>query len=305
MMIVAVSVFAAGAVKTLEPKVGEALQEPGQDQQRNGQSGPSKNGQASAATTNRLFRVVSDPCEDLFVGDGRIVNLPYRKSPTKVNATYAVHRKTQNQFEVMLNLKFAPAQDYDGQASRGNVDQHYRRHAAQCIREYGSRLRDQRGRAISLKIISPTDASLTSVVPRSPLIHVSQAGIRDSSRRWSSDIACPVVLHELMHLVGLVDEYEPVPAWKRQETHDCRITGPASSLMRSSWSVRRHSRVLWPAHLNAVIYPTCREKNVRYHTCSKGAYRGAKRNDGCPDWDFRERLLCYEQCTEGDCDWLQ
>ena len=300
--IISVAILCAAAVGGVRGY--EAIQaHQAEDHSASEQSTPKR---SSAKTSARqFFRLVGDPCKELFIGEGRLVEMNWRQSPTQVGAHYAVHRKTQNEYEILLNLRFKADGAYDGRVSRSHVDDHYRRHARSCIRDFGGKLSDRLGRRIKLRIVPDNDKDLKSVVPAAPLISVSQSGIRDSSRRWSSDIACPVVLHELMHLIGLVDEYEPIPAWRHSETNNCRVTGPASSVMRSSWSVTRHARALWPGHMNAVLYPACQERNVRYYTCAKGAYRGRSRNDGCPDWNVKERLLCFEQCDETDCDWLE
>lgn len=297
LIIAALCALAIGAVRTLESRL-EA-----EDADAIDVATPAISGKRQQ-TERRLFREVEDECDDLLVGDGRTVDLNWRQSPTRVPAGYKVHRKAQQRYEVLLNLKFSAHRNYDGGVADAFLDQKYRDYAAQCIRQFGGRLRDQSGRRLELRVLNDDERALMKSTPRVP-IKIGARDLRDSSLLWSSNITCPVVMHELMHLLGLVDEYKPVVARHKNDTYDCRITGPSSSIMNGSQSVSQHARVLWPGHVNAVLYPACREKNERYYICAQAAYRGGGREGGCPDWSVKERLLCADQCTDDDCDWLE
>jgi len=65
---------------------------------------------------------------------------------------------------------------------------------------------------------------------RENVVAIAPSPHRSSSTRWAEDIDCNVILHEVLHLVGLVDGYEETI---RDEFH-CRHLEPLDSIMNSS-----------------------------------------------------------------------
>lgn len=66
-------------------------------------------------------------------------------------------------------------------------------------------------------------------------VHIGVAEGRNHSQGYTHNISCTTVIHELLHLTGLVDEYEELSLknilFGATATYDCRSLGPKSSVM--------------------------------------------------------------------------
>jgi hypothetical protein len=60
-------------------------------------------------------------------------------------------------------------------------------------------------------------------------IWIKNQNTRSQDNSYASLIDCPTMIHEILHLFGLVDEYEE----KLDGTYNCRAIGPAGSVMHS------------------------------------------------------------------------
>jgi hypothetical protein len=68
-----------------------------------------------------------------------------------------------------------------------------------CLDKYNSSLKGPDGESLRIKI--------SSRAPRQT-IYIKESTFRSRSSSYAEDISCPTVLHEVMHLMGLVDEYK-------------------------------------------------------------------------------------------------
>lgn len=115
-----------------------------------------------------------------------------------------------------------------------------------------------------------------------------------NSRAYSKAINCATILHEVLHLTGLVDEYEEidedVKSDVKQNLFNCRVLAAQDSIMSnqelaltkvglnadgeidSNIKKSNAKSLLHPAHFRALIYPGCQKKNSVYYKCSERAY---------------------------------
>ncbi|MBI3556726.1 MAG: hypothetical protein HY074_10725 [Deltaproteobacteria bacterium] len=176
--------------------------------------------------------------EDYVSDDGTLI-----KAGTKVPA-----------FEASVKLSFHP----DGSdVASGAIQEKYAARAREC---YGgepakSKLRGPGGEHLQIKLVDPDPdpKKPNASGPFVTSIAVPASEMRANSALWNPNISCPVILHETLHILGLVDEYQETSdgaivaadgkvtivddiskADKGSKTFkkwDCRIYGPADSMM--------------------------------------------------------------------------
>lgn len=140
-------------------------------------------------------------CTELSVGDTRVAD----GRLNNIGRGYAFRRTADNRYELAFNINFVqenmanttPAQLYE----RTN----------ECLESINTteRFRGPDGQIVDLKVLSPTDASNLEEFRRPPEIQVRimPEGHRSHSTAYEEDLSCDVIIHELMHLTGLADEY--------------------------------------------------------------------------------------------------
>ncbi len=249
-----------------------------------------------ATSTYSLAQVaVREFCEELPIDSAIRVRVPPFRSKTTTQK-YSLRRASTNVYDVFLNLEFKPARSFEGSAEEKiQLNDNYRARMNSCFRELESTLKDEHGRQLRLHIYNP---ELHKLQDAPPLVKIKiEGGIhRSNSMAYSYNIDCPTMIHEAFHLLGLIDEYEEhwkgynhnffslafrpyVPADNGvKPAFDCRALGPWDSVMNSQWSLGR-GQGLYSAHVNMIIYPHCQQKNQKYLSCARFAYRTSFQNN--------------------------
>jgi hypothetical protein len=145
-----------------------------------------------------------------------------------------------------------------------------------CINSVNSSLRGPLGEYLKL-----TQWTEKSVHPK-PIGHfvfVHEDFPRANSMAWEREEQCQTIIHELMHVLGLVDEYQ-------DEDFPIRNIGEEASIMsfhrlgferskivglRSIWSNKRRN-LLAPAQFLEITEKGCTDVNPLYAKCSEGSY---------------------------------
>lgn len=180
-----------------------------------------------------------DRCVDLPVGPNsfRVVDESSVDPSTGVPARYKLLHPAADRYVAEVNLNFEP------QSSRA----HFQSYAQQCMDQAARYLRGPppQNARLEVRIGNPSGPP---PAPRAD-IFIHPAPYRANSMNWSDNIDCSSVTHELMHVLGLVDEYHETAIGFRYnpETHsfsfteseatpdlahsNCRAEGPFDSLM--------------------------------------------------------------------------
>lgn len=224
------------------------------------------------------------------------VIIPASRSKTTTQK-YTLLRSSNNVYDVFLNLDFKPSKKYDGAIKdKKEINKIFKSKMNACFKTMENSLVDELNRKIRLHIYDKDNSILPSAPPLVK-IKLENDAHRSNSFAYSSDIDCPTFIHETLHLLGLVDEYEE--RWlgfnhnffslafnpivensdKVLPAFDCRAIGPENSIMHNQWSVYR-GKSLFSGHVNTIIYPNCAEKNDKYYTCAKYAYKTSAKNNG-------------------------
>lgn len=221
-------------------------------------------------------------------GTFKDIDISSKKSLTGVHQIYRLKRTKEGSFEVIFNVKFYRDDDtvdgFDTEADPVLTTQ-FRKKATTCLREAEGKTNGPNGEKVIFKIYDGQD---DESAPPEELVGIKESG-RAHAHSWTQDINCSTILHELLHLTGLVDEYpeqskgfvqDPkTGGWKFVETnaektaYDCRKIYPKNSIMA-------HDDLAWTESVA--------KWNMQTDYCS------CNQADDCAGF-FKERKIKFEQ----------
>jgi hypothetical protein len=224
-------------------------------------------------------------CRELAIGSERIVSISQMMSSTRVEQYFTLKRVDSDSYELYINYDFKLQKNYktDG-ASSLQVFGNYKKRIQECFDQHQDLLKDEKGRSLrlyvynekrDLKITRPKAVSIN-------LLWATNEKFRANSRNYNHEITCETLIHEGLHLTGLVDEYEETQMKTmilKKPKYNRRALGPESSIMRAPWEIENPSvdHVLFSGQINAILYPNCASKNSKYYTCASLAYKTGKK----------------------------
>ena len=232
---------------------------------------------------NMVYRV----CHDYRYREIREVNVDGVLSP---DDTYLVQRNFDGNYTIPLAMEFTADNRYDGPVPEEQVHNHYLRKVKKCITEKANPyLIGPNGKRLNIEI---QDAKNSKCIPKHSIL-ITAAEERSLDDRYAADIECGTIVHEVLHNLGLVDEYK-YPSYNCRviqrnsimSTHwerYCKISSnsnddgcqsyPSCRSRRTYRSPRQRSRrgivrrkincqasLLDPAHFNAILYGDCRKR---------------------------------------------
>ena len=164
----------------------------------------SENGNEMLKTMSDLLKALneSSQCLDLNPGEEKTVY-----SGTGRHRSYTVKRTQDGNYSVPLTLEFFPDKDYEGPVSKEEVPDYYMDKVQKCIKQANQKMLGPNGKRLRIAInkASKTDKCNANKTHR---ISIGSPYHRSNSGKYASDIDCPVVTHEILHLLGLCDEYQ-------------------------------------------------------------------------------------------------
>ncbi|MBL7688690.1 MAG: hypothetical protein JNJ49_11705 [Bdellovibrionaceae bacterium] len=183
----------------------------------------------------------SSLCKPGAVGSNKIVDISAQESPTGVEHKYLLSRVSNDQYRIAFNLRWSPDGTNSGEGETNRV---WGARVSNCFASLDGRIRGPNGEKVSFELYKHEDQN----VPEPPLVKLTMRPTgRANSRNWTEDMTCPEIFHELLHLVGLVDEYpERSKGYRLNEktgqyifvekdaekvAFDCRKIYPLSSVM--------------------------------------------------------------------------
>jgi hypothetical protein len=185
-------------------------------------------GTSVTTSTATSAAMVPEGCTRLKTGQSIVVNFSDEQSPTGVAAHYGLSRPKDDVYIVEINPHYSVGAGYDGGVPANDVNVNFHNRVSKCLKEFENTLKDPRaGKAFVIRLSD--NASL----PPLP-ISIVASGKRANSANYPSDIGCPVILHETLHLLGLPDEYPDSHPAMGESASDCRITAPDDSIMSNA-----------------------------------------------------------------------
>jgi hypothetical protein len=223
-------------------------------------------------------------CVQLANGGSQSVSLPQTFSD--IAASYRLSRTGDQSYRAELNLAFP--QTAEGNAVRSRL--------TSCLSRINSTLATGTPSTAGVGRLELAVSAPGATDPPPRPIQILPASGRSHSVAWESDIDCETMTHEMMHLLGLVDEYReqqlgyvhgppgssPPYRWVERGAevpgYACRTLGPSGSLMTDMYAAFRRvappatATLLLPAQFRAITQPGCNAANRTYYSCARTAY---------------------------------
>lgn len=188
----------------------------------------------------QVIRTLDPQCIDLQVGDNKFINFSGQESPTLVRHRYELKRVTSKEYQVIIPITLVHNNQAKIKALYEKIDK--------CLSLVNPYFLGPDSQKLSLSV-QPNQSKTVNL--DSNIITIRENFKELSSAEFTSEMECPAVVHELLHLVGLVDEYpekregyirnpdgtlRTVGNGENFETalFNCRSIGPESSIMHSA-----------------------------------------------------------------------
>ena len=266
-------------------------------------------------------------------------------SGTGLNRSYLVKRESDGSYSIPLSLNFVVGKDYDGPVPKSQAPEHYFRETKKCLQQANKKMLGPQGEKLNIIINPAQSQSATELIRRQGIltrgflnkmdsstqgstcaknlgtkIFIRSKDFRSSSTNYEADIDCPTVTHEILHLLGLCDEYgekisgyyvdsqtgkilspdekksRDESGYKFQPFYPCRLI-QFNSIMASQYEkwynvFKGHGQsLLDPGHFKSILYGSCLEKNQNFNKCSQLAYQKYQENQNCQ----KEQEECERQ----------
>lgn len=230
-------------------------------------------------------------CTPLEVGEEMLVDETVKGALTP---HYVLKKTANNEFTAVVDIDFE------------NPD--HKKTATDCLAKADGHLNGPGGKTLKIRLAADFKTKNT---PKTREVGSSDAGERANASVWPEDISCGTVVHEVLHLLGLVDEYkeksigyvydEDEDTWKyvREDgeaiSYNCRYPefsgGYAMKSSSTTWEqvVENPSPALGYGGLvgnsligaeqfGVITEPGCSLKNKRYYLCGSQANRTFYKN---------------------------
>ena len=256
---------------------------------------------------------------------------PGEKKQIQGQTPYTLKRSAEGDYEIDFPLEFFATEDYDGKFSTKVVPTIYRYRVQKCLEQANKRMLGPGGEKLKISISRPPVKKLKKRVKcfQPPLkdsisIGIASTNHRSTSKKYESDIDCPSIIHEILHLTGLCDEYNETlsgffvdPATGKEvycsytdtkpickPKYDCRVL-TRNSIMSNHWerweyATKNNKSLLSPGQFKKILYGSCPSKNAGFDKCySELAYSSSDKEteyfkDDCEatrDKCFKENSL--------------
>lgn len=180
-------------------------------------------------------------CRDLDVGEKKVVNFETSDSPSTVEHKYILEKVKPDEYRVKLNLHFKEDKMFPDKPTK--VGRRMQTRINKCLEDINPKLRGPDGEKLKIELIPWAEKHLPEYKDIKSLISVTNdKEAMPHSHGYRSNEECSVILHELLHLMGLVDEYP----YREEDMFkaDCRAIGPADSVMQEVSAVDWESMVV-------------------------------------------------------------
>ncbi len=231
--------------------------------------------------------------------------------------SYTVKKEVDGSYSVPLVLNFSPSEDYDWFIPQSEVPEYYMKKAQACMKKANQKMLGPSGEKLKINIIPASVKQNKHICDRQKIIDIAigSSDMRHNSLHYGADIDCPAITHEILHLLGLIDEYKEAsrgfyidsktgkktrPLKDKMEikelvndknhifknSYDCRVNH-SNSIMSDVYERWKnvHDRkanesLLDPGHFNSILYGDC-AINYHFNECSQLAYVSTDINAMC------------------------
>ncbi len=156
------------------------------------------------------------------LGPNDLVVINESRGPAGLSIQYALQQGAQRNWNALLSL--------DVKGANGVSAQEMHRRIRSCVGIANPYLKGPSGESLELTILTPAEAGRLPANKRPPTVQIDiqPEGARSHSKAYAADIECSTILHEVLHLLGLCDEYDG-----KADGYECRTVNPKPSIMKS------------------------------------------------------------------------
>lgn len=201
-------------------------------------------------------------CESLNVGESRVYQVYREKSPTNVEHSYQMKRTSKNEYLATFDFNFYDKDDPDDSSRNRGYTYVWRKKANECLKAIGNGITGPNGEILKLQVNENPKQRRGE-----PSEIILMQGERANSHAWEKSMDCPTIVHEMLHLMGLVDEYKEKQSgyaldpnsgrmvWRKRDAekpgYDCRALSKETSIMANQ--EEHWNKVFGKATLNRKI----------------------------------------------------
>lgn len=163
-------------------------------------------------------------CKPLAGGEHKV----FKKDPYNYYRTgnYTLKRRRNGAYQALLNVEF--------KSGSGSLSpQAMLEKSKECLAKASPFIKGPNGDQMELIVMSPAELQKMrdDERPEKNIVKIEQANARSTSGAYAEDANCPTIVHEMLHLLGLCDEYEE-KSNELKDKYSCRVVPAASSIMK-------------------------------------------------------------------------
>lgn len=164
-------------------------------------------------------------CNPLKPGEHKVFEMDWNDQYGTGN--YLLRRTPEGNYQAILNVKFKPGAGSVTPAAM--MDR-----AKACLNHASQFIKGPNGERLQMAVLSPDEIQKlpSNQRPQQREISIESAEHRSNSGAYSQDVDCATITHEMLHLMGLCDEYQETDA-TMTGAWGCRVVTKAPSIMRS------------------------------------------------------------------------
>ncbi|MBY0518684.1 MAG: hypothetical protein K2P81_17370 [Bacteriovoracaceae bacterium] len=161
----------------------------------------------------------TNECMPQKTGEWKVVG---QKSPTGLDAKYALSKTSEDTWDVAIAIKV------------NEQSPNLMTRIKECISAVSPYMLGSNGKKLNLHILNESERSQLPSNKRPPInnIDIQDVGARSHSRAYAADVGCSTITHEVLHLLGLCDEYDG-----EKDGWGCRAVPSVPSIMKNHWEV--------------------------------------------------------------------
>jgi len=218
-------------------------------------------------------------CNDLKNGEVKVVD---NFNTTGVKMRYALKRESSKQLvaNVVINFK-------DGQEGTSVTSEEMLARTQACIDKTSSYFDSPKGENMRVKIMSPDQAASLANNERPAVndVKIGKAGMRSNSGEYAEDTGCGTITHEVLHLMGLCDEYTESATGYYIDTATGEIANDLSDEQKNS-----------PDYKFKLAYNECRAQSqtpsiMSSHWKAMAQFTGQKSTCECVDGTYCDEVM--------------
>ena len=219
-------------------------------------------------------------CSDYKIGEERQFIITPFQSIILDYVHYRIRRESEKHYKAFVVMEFSPdPSSYEDSPVPGpQVHGYYMGRVRNCLSRANRKMKGPNGK--TLEIVVEDARQVDSCMPKR-LVQVGYSpGKTSSAKYYHGDIRCTAIAHEVLHLLGLWDEYKKVVTSYFRPSYDCRVVQENSVLsnQRARWhsvAMKLDDSLLDPSHFQAILYGNCslRGDVSLYRQCSRLSYQ--------------------------------